>query len=144
MSKKITRDQINAINAKMSNGYRLDLRHYAMWGEKQACKRIDLRRGVYLMATFTFRTSFKEERNAWGQRFNVPNGMQHIALHLAIWEEGEHADTSHGLGQWISVSEDMPRKSFAAIQKLTADYPEDVIMSLLDERQHVPGILYAC
>lgn len=57
MSKKITREQINTINAKMSNGFRLDLRHLMTWGEKQACKRIDLREGVYLVATLTYRAS---------------------------------------------------------------------------------------
>lgn len=39
MSKSITRDQINAINAKMSNGFRLDLRHWVMW------KKVPPRRG---------------------------------------------------------------------------------------------------
>lgn len=42
MSKSITRDQINAINAKMSNGFRLDVRHYLLWNQKQAVKAIQL------------------------------------------------------------------------------------------------------
>ena len=42
MPKSITRNQINTINAKMSNGFRLDVRHYLLWGQKQAVKPIQL------------------------------------------------------------------------------------------------------
>ena len=144
MSKLITREQVNAINVKMSNGFHLDLHHFAAWGEKQAAKAIKLDDETTLVATLTFSASFDEKRNAWGQKFNVPNGKSHISLHLAVWhcKPGAEVATSNGLGQWISVSEDMPRRNFAAIQKLTANYDDDTIWTLFDAKQHQPGRLY--
>lgn len=144
MSKSITRDQVNAVNAKMSNGFHLDLYHLAVWGEKQAKKSIKLDDETTLVATLTFSASYDEKKTAWGQKFTVPNGKSHISLHLAVWhcKPGAEVATSHGLGQWISVSEDMPRRTFSAIQKLTAKYDEDTIMMLFDEKQHQSGRLY--
>lgn len=144
MAKSITREQYNTINAKMANGFRLDLRFLAIHGEKQAVKAIKLDDETTLRAELTFRTSFDEKQNAFGQKFNVPNGKSHIALHLSVWhcKPGAEVATSHGLGQWITVSEDMPRRTFSAIQKLTANYNDDTIMMLFDDKQHQPGRLY--
>lgn len=144
MSKLITREQVNTINAKMYNGFHLDVRFLAIHGEKQAVKSIKLDDETTLVATLTFSASFDEKRNDWGQRFNVPNGKSHISLHLAVWhcKPGAAVATSNGLGQWISVSEDMPRRTFSAIQKLTAQYDDDTIMMLFDDQQHKPGRLY--
>lgn len=144
MSKSITREQVNAINAKMSNGFCLDIRFLVIHGEKQAVKSIKLDDETTLVATLTFSASFDEQQNAWGQKFNVPNGKSRISLHLMVWhcKPGADVATSHGLGQWISVSEDMPRRTFSAIQKLTAQYDDDTIMMLFDNKQHQPGRLY--
>lgn len=144
MSKSITREQVNTINAKMSNGFHLDIRFWAIHGEKQAVKAIKLDDETTLVATLTFAASFDEEKTAYGQPYSVPNGKSHISLHLMVWhcKPGADVATSHGLGQWISVSEDMPRRTFSAIQKLTAKYDEDTIMMLFDEKQHQPCRLY--
>ena len=42
MSKSITREQVNAINVKMSNGFQLDVCALAFYGEKKAVKSIKL------------------------------------------------------------------------------------------------------
>lgn len=144
MSKSITREQVNAINAKMSNGFHLDIRFLVTHGEKQATKSIKLDDETTLVATLTFSASYDEKKTAYGQPYNVFNGKSHISLHLMVWhcKPGADVATSHGLGQWISVSEDMPRRTFSAIQKLTANYDDDTIMTLFDEKQHQPGRLY--
>lgn len=144
MPKSITLKQINAINAKMSNGFHLDIRFWATHGEKQAAKAIQLDAETTLVATLTYCRSYATETTASGQQYNVPNGQYHIALHLAAWhcKPGADVATSHGLGQWISVSEDMPRRNFVAIQQLTAQYDDDTIMMLFDDTQHQPGRLY--
>lgn len=137
MSKFITREQVNAINAKMSNGFQLDVCSLMLYGEKKAVKSIKLDDATTLVATLTFAASFDKKRNAWGQKFNVPNGKSHIALNLSIWHCNPGADvtTSHGLGWWINVSEDMPRRNFSAIQKLTANYDDDTIVALFNDKQ---------
>ena len=137
MSKSITREQVNAINVKMSNGFQLDVCALAFYGEKKAVKSIKLDDVTTLVATLTFSASFDKKRNAWGQKFNVPNGKSHIALNLSIWQCNPGADvtTSHGVGWWINVSEDMPRRNFSAIQKLTANYDDDTLMTLFNDKQ---------
>lgn len=137
MSKSITREQVNAINAKMSNGFQLDVCSLALHGEKKAVKSIKLDDATTLVATLTFAASFDKQRNAWGQKFNVPNGKSHVALNISIWHCNPGADitTSHGTGWWINVSEDMPRRNFSAIQKLTANYDDDTVMMLFNDKQ---------
>ena len=137
MSKSITCEQVNAINAKMSNGFQLDVYSLTFYGEKKAVKSIKLDDATTLVATLTFAASFDKKRNAWGQKFNVPNGKSHIALNLSIWQCNPGADitTSHGVGWWINVSEDMPRRNFSAIQKLTANYDDDPLMTLFNDKQ---------
>lgn len=136
MSKLITREQVNAINAKMSNGFQLDVCSLTLYGEKKAMKSIKLDDATTLVATLTFSASFDKKRNAWGQKFNVPNGKSHVALNFSIWHRNLGADitTSRGLGWWINVSEDMPRRNFSAIQKLTASYDDNTIMALFNDK----------
>ena len=136
MSKSITREQVNAINAKMSNGFQLDVCSLTLYGEKKAVKSIKLDDATTLVATLTFSASFDKKRNAWGQKFNVPNGKSHVALNLSIWHCNPGADitTSRGLGWWMNVSEDMPRRNFSAIQKLTASYDDNTIMALFNDK----------
>ena len=138
MSTSITREQVNAINAKMSNGFQLDVCSLTLYGEKKAVKSIKLDDATTLVATLTFSASFDKKRNAWGQKFNVPNGKSHVALNLSIWHCNPGADitTARGLGWWIKVSEDMLRRNFSAIQKLTANYDDDTIMMLFNDKQH--------
>lgn len=145
MPKSITRDQINAINAKMSNGFRLDARHYVLWGEKQAVKAIQLDDNTTLTATLAWRDSYESKATTYGKTINVPNGLHHIALNLSVWhhKDGEQVATSHGLGQWIDVGPDAKRCNFSDIQKLTANYDDAAILALYDAKQHAPGILYA-
>lgn len=137
MSKFITREQVNAINAKMSNGFQLDVCSLMLYGEKKAVKSIKLDDATTLVATLTFSASFDKKRNAWGQKFNVPNGKSHVALNLSIWhcDPGADVATARSLGWWINVSEDMPRRNFSAIQKLTANYDDDTVMMLFNDKQ---------
>lgn len=145
MPKSITRNQINAINAKMSNGFRLDVRHYVLWNQKRAVKPIQLDESTTLTATLTWMDSYERKTTAYGQTINVPNGLHHIALNLSVWhhKDGEQVATSHGLGQWIDIGPDAPRCNFSALQKLTANYDDAAILALYDAKQHAPGILYA-
>nr|DAT41319.1 MAG TPA: hypothetical protein [Bacteriophage sp.] len=145
MSKSITRDQINAINAKMSNGFRLDVRHYLLWSQKQAVKPIQIDDNTTLTATLTWMDSYERKATTCGQTINVPNGLHHIALHLAVWHhrDGGQVATSHGLGQWIDVGPAVKRCNFSDIQKITANYDDASILALYDAKQHAPGILYA-
>lgn len=141
MSKSITFAQVKAINAKMSNGWGLDLRYYVMQGEKKATRAIKLAEGVTLKADLVYCDSFDRYQPAYGSAYNVPNGKSHVELSLSVWTvapDGKTA-TSHGLGQWIRVGEDVDRRNFSTIQKLTAEYTDSDIMALFDESAHIYG-----
>ena len=145
MSKPITRDQINAIDAKMSNGFRLDVRHYLIWNQKQAVKDIQLDDNTTLAATLTWMDSYERKTTTYGQTINVRNGLHHIALHLAVWHNkgvGPVA-TSHGLGQWIDVGPDAKRCNFSDIQKITANYDDAAILALYDAIRHKADVPHA-
>lgn len=145
MSKPITRDQINAINAKMHNGFRLDAKHYVMWGEKQAVKAIQIDDNTTLTATLTWRDSYESKTTVYRQTVNVPNGLHHIALHLNVWhhKDGGQVATSYGQGQWIAVGPDVKRRNFPAIQRLTARYDDAAILALYDSIRHKADIPHA-
>ena len=97
MSKFIAREQVNAINAKMSNGFQLDVCSLMLYGEKKAVKSIKLDDATTLVATLTFAASFDKKRNSMYQmekatlRWISPSG---IAIRvptlplLAVWAGG--------------------------------------------------------
>ena len=145
MSKSITREQINAINAKMSNGFRLDVRHYLLWSQKQAVKAIQLNDNTTLAATLTWMDSYERKATTYGQTINVPNGLHHIALHLAVWhiQDGSSIATSRGPWQWIAVGPDVKRRNFPAIQRLTARYDDAAILAQYDAIRHKADIPHA-
>lgn len=145
MPKPITRDQTNAINAKMSNGFRLDVRHYLLWSQKQAVKAIQIDDNTTLTATLTWMDSYERKATTYGQTINVPNGLHHIALHLAVWhiQEGSSVATSRGPWQWIAVGPDVKRRNFPAIQRLTAKYDDAAILAQYDAIRHKADIPHA-
>ena len=67
----------------MSNGFQLDVYSLTFYGEKKAVKSIKLDDATTLVATLTFSASYDKKRNAWGTKFNVPNGKSHVALNLS-------------------------------------------------------------
>ena len=140
----ITDEQINAINAKMHNGFRLDELYYIFRGQKRAMKDIQLDERTTLTATLTWQRSYEQETTSYHDTINMQNGMYHIALHLAVWhhKDGGQVATSHGLGQWIDVGPDAKRCNFSDIQKITANYDDAAILALYDAKHEAVG-LYA-
>lgn len=51
---KISKEQINKINSKCSNGWQLDIEYYLYHGEKQLIKCIDLDEENYLKFTICY------------------------------------------------------------------------------------------
>lgn len=129
----ITDEQINAINAKMHNGFRLDELYYIFRGQKRAMKDIQLDERTTLTATLTWQCSYEQD------------GMYHIALHLAVWhiQEGSSIATSLGPWQWIAVGPDVKRRNFPAIQRLTAKYDDAAILAQYDAIRHKADVPHA-
>lgn len=138
----ITNEQINAINAKMANGFYLDERYYFSQGKKRATKDIQLDERTTLTATLTWQRSYEQKTTSYHDTINMQNGMYHIALHLAVWhiQEGSSIATSRGPWQWIAVGPDVKRRNFPAIQRLTAKYDDAAILALYDAIRHKADI----
>lgn len=132
----ITDEQINAINAKMHNGFRLDELYYIFRGQKRAMKDIQLDERTTLTATLTWQRSYEQETTSY---------LYHIALHLAVWhtQEGSSLATSRGPWQWIAVGPDVKRRNFPAIQRLTAKYDDAAILAQYDAIRHKADIPHA-
>ena len=140
----ITNEQINAINAKMANGFYLDERYYFSQGKKRAVKDIQLDERTTLTATLAWERSYEQKTTSYHKTINVQNGMYHIAMHLAVWriQEGSSVATSRGPFQWIDVGPDVKRRNFPAIQRITAKYDDAAILALYDAKHEAVG-LYA-
>lgn len=141
----ITNEQINAINAKMSNGFYLDERYYFAQGKKRAVKDIQLDERTTLTATLAWERSYEQKTTSYHKTVSVQNGMYHIAMHLAVWriQEGSSIATSRGPFRWIDVGPDVKRRNFPAIQRLTAKYDDAAILALYDAIQHKSSIPHA-
>lgn len=141
----ITDEQINAINAKMHNGFHLDERYYIFRGQKRAMKDIQLDERTTLTATLTWQRSYEQKPTSYHDTINMQNGMYHIALHLAVWhiQEGSSIATSRGPWQWIAVGPDVKRRNFPAIQRLTAKYDDAAILAQYDAIRHKADVPHA-
>ena len=125
----ITTKQVESANAKMSNGWQLDIRYYVIWGKKQAIKRVRLDDHSFVEASLYM----QEGRD--NTRYGVGSGKYHVALHMNICYERDDSPftTCYGLGQFVDVStEEFPMRKFAAVQKMTANFTDTEILKLLN------------
>lgn len=110
----ITREQVNKINAKMGNGWELDIRYYVIWGEKTAQLTIPQEDGGYIQGKL-----YIDKVQDWHP--GAYNGIQ-IKLNVSRWRKGLTDGTfmSAGLGHWIMVNRpDLTRALFSEVQKMT-------------------------
>lgn len=120
----ITREQVQKINDKMSNGWEFNLRHFIFHsGEKTPVKRIKLDDTHYLEAQLWFTEKYKN--------FCL-NGLE-ITLNISHYTStGNGMATSYGMGIFRRIPYTKTRKSFADLQKLTAIINDEYIMNIVD------------
>lgn len=89
----ITREQINAVNSKCSNGWQLDVPYYVYHNEKTLIKQIKLDENNYL--EFALRYNYKNQ----------------ISLHISKFfkETGKEYASTNGMGK-NKVLEETPAK----------------------------------
>lgn len=133
---KITREQIKKINAKMGNGWELDLWYLLTHGEKTAQIKIPTEDGGYIQGKLYI-------DNVYNWRKDAYNGIQ-IQLNVSRFYKGntEGIFVSHGLGHWKYFNRpDMNRALFSEVQKMTHTITADDIMEIYAE--HAPQIANA-
>lgn len=125
---KITREQVNKINARMGNGWRLDLYYMLMHsGEKTAEITIPMDDGGYVRGKL-----YIDNVHDW--RAGAYNGVQ-IKLNVSRWYKGstEGVYTSSGLGKWIKQNRpDMTRCLFSEVEKITHRITAADIMAIYE------------
>lgn len=140
----ITRKQVEAANAKLHNGFRLDIQHYVIHGEKQAVLQIpvdgaaDITHSTeFITGALTWMPEREEKQNTCGQTFTVATGKQVPTLHIQHWRSrpGSNVATSQGLGQYVSVGKAQDRRNFSVLQKLSEKIDTAVILLCYDPKE---------
>lgn len=127
---KITKKQVMDANAKLCNGFKVDIYHWAAWGEKQAVKRIPLGGNAFACFTLLYREEYEEKVSPYGCSYNVPTGRQIPCVHIAKeFKDGEFLH-SYGLGEWVPVGEPQEKKLFSVLQKLSGTLDEAALLEL--------------
>lgn len=118
MPKIITREQLNKLNEKMSNGWNFyEKWYYFCYGEKSAVKRIHIDEKSSLEAQLCYREQYDWESHTTNIK---------LTLHISKF----YRDTTYGLGVFVTISENLPKKMFSLIQKETANWTDEKIIAL--------------
>ena len=123
-----TKEQWTRWNAKLSNGFQMDLQRFLVWNEKEATKSIHLPDGNVLKAVIGWDSVLEPIKP--GSTLKRPVGVV-PTLHLSIWTPSstEGVWCSSGLGYTAQISGDVrTKKSWNEIVKLTSDWNEGRIM----------------
>ena len=118
----MTREQIAKANAKMANGWTLDLRSLLFNKEKNPTMILNTDKTHYIKAQFTY---MDEVEGYSHTGYKIP------MLHLSYWTDcGNGMAQSQGLGAWIAVGDKVKRGTLANLSKLTHEYGEDEIRDI--------------
>lgn len=121
----LTRDQVKSWNTANKNGFSFDVQYYLFHSEKTVQKKIDIGNKHFLVVKLTYRGDFKRVENDCGQGYNVPTFRHIPCVHFADYLDEGEVMVSHGLGYWHNLGEAVDKKSYSALQKLTADWTDE-------------------
>lgn len=117
----LTKEQVQKYNNGMENGWKFDVRHFYMRGEKQPVKVIKLNDTEYIEAQLWFSEKYQNFKQT---------GLE-INLHISKFtSHGNGMASSSGLGLFRTIPYDKTRKSFADLQKLTKVIDDKYIMDI--------------
>lgn len=118
----MTKEQIAKANAKMADGWTLDLRSLLFNKEKNPTMILNTDDKHYIKAQFTY---IDEVEGFSHTGYKIP------MLHLSYWTDcGNGIAQSQGLGAWIVVGSKVKRGTLANLSKLTHEYGEDEIRDI--------------
>lgn len=117
----ITREQAQKWDAQARGGFRFDVRHYVIWGEKELRKTVDLPGGRVVEFRIGYRAEFETKTNDYGCSWNVETGRHIPELSVHIWTPGgtEGVYTSHGLGKHIDIGPAQAKKNYKILCQLS-------------------------
>ena len=119
-----TREQVDRWNAKLSNGFRLDLERFIIWNDKVATRSIELPDGKVLKADIGW-TEVREEPRL-GCFYQKTIGMM-PRLSLSLWTPSSTPGMwcSRGLGAVVKITNNIYQKrNWNELAKFTAEWDE--------------------
>lgn len=120
----MTREQIAKANAKMADGWTLDMRSLLFNKEKNPTMILNTDDKHYIKAQLTY---MNEQEGYSYTGYKIP------MLHLSYWtERGNYIAQSQGAGVWIAVGDKVKRGTLANLSKLTHEYGEAKIRGIAE------------
>ena len=124
---KITREQIQKINEKCKNNWRLDVQYYLFHSEKTLIKHIQLDEEHYL--EFALRYNYKNQ----------------ITLHISKFfhKQGDYFASSNGLGKSkIIDNSQATRKNVNNLIELTKQFTDEELMRINAETEVIKSPIF--
>lgn len=124
---KITREQLARWNAKLQNGFQLDLQCLLIHNEKTPTRYIELGNGKRIAASLMYNDIYEGHRDT---------GKRQPVLRLALWEDSGTSGMmrSFGTGVYINVGVIQDKKLFSELAKLSATITDEKIMAWAEEK----------
>lgn len=121
----ITNEQIKKANAKLYNGFKLDVGYYLTHSEKAAVKAVEISDNIIARLHIMYMPEYKD-MGGW----RVQTGRQIPTCHIT--KEIKEGDFYHsyGLGKWVKIGEPQDKKIFSVLQKVTANIDVDMMVQL--------------
>lgn len=120
----MTKEQIIKANAKMADGWKLDLRSLMFNKEKNPTMILNTDDKHYIKAQLTY---MDEQEGYSHTGYKIP------MLHLSYWTDcGNGVAQSQSLGAWITAGDKVKRGTLANLSKLTHEYGEAKIRGIAE------------
>lgn len=120
----MTKEQIAKANAKMADGWTLDIRSLLFNKEKNPTMVLNTDDKHYIKAQLTY----MDERAGYSY-----TGYKIPMLNISYWTDCENGvATSQGIGAWIAVGDKVKRGTLANLSKLTHEYGEAKIRGIAE------------
>lgn len=142
----ITKKQVESANAKLSNGFALDVWHYMTHGEKTAVKRVPLGGNAFACLKLMYMPEYEWKLTSYGKDqfsrgvpyekcngYRMETGRQIPCVHVSKeLKDGEFVK-SFVLGEWIEIGEPQDKKLFSTLQKLSAKINDDYFIAIAND-----------
>jgi len=136
---KITKKQVDAIDAACRNGFRFDRYGFAALGEKRLSRSVTLvEDGKEVKLTLGWQHETVKYTNKHGCIVSARTGNVVPQLHCSIWEKspGESCWHSHGLGKFHSFQDKaFPKRMMNRLCEVTELVTDELVCGMLPERE---------
>jgi len=130
---RFTNEQYKKWNEGNKNGFRLDARRLANYGDKESIKYIELGNDSYLKVTICYYPERSQNISEYGCKFTVETGRHIPTVYLSVWQGKGDMMTSHGLGKWIPWGEPQTKKNYKLLQAITGTITNEMMLKINDE-----------